>query len=234
MAASRKRLVFNDFIGAEETGLIVPLGKMILEEACRQTKEWQERFPLYRNLCISSNLSARQLMNPNLPKQIAEILAGAQLPPHNLNLEVTESMVMEHKDKALTIMTELKDIGVTLSTDDFGTGYSSLSYLHQFPFDHLKIDRSFINKMEIDEKSEAIVRTILLLAQTLNIDVVAEGIETELQLKRLCRLGCQNGQGYLFSRPVPADQAALLLEKGLPQINYFPLENFAESTGFLS
>lgn len=225
-----KGLVFpNDFIDiAEETGLIIPIGKLVLEEACRQTVEWQKQFPAHKNLSISVNLSAKQLMHPDLTKQVAEVLAKTKLAPQNLNLEVTESIVMEHKDKAASTMCSLKKLGVSLSTDDFGTGYSSLSYLHQFPFDCLKIDRSFVNKMELDEKSEAIVRTILLLAQNLNIEVVAEGIENEIQLESLCKLGCQNGQGYLFSKPVPAESASILLEQSPLEVCYSAVEMFAK------
>ncbi|MDQ3041055.1 MAG: PAS domain S-box protein [Acidobacteriota bacterium] len=206
----------NDFIGiAEETGLIIPIGIWILAESCRQTAEWQKSFPQH-NLSISVNLSAKQLMHPNLTAQVGEILEKTALNPRGLKLEVTESMVMENSDKALSVIAELHALGISVSTDDFGTGYSSLSYLHRFPFNCLKIDRSFVSKMDTDQKSEAIVRTILLLAQNLNIETVAEGIETERQLVNLRQLGCKTGQGYLFSKPVNAESAARLLRDGLP------------------
>lgn len=200
---------------AEETGLIIPIGKWILEAACRQTAEWQKSFPT-RNLSVSVNLSAKQLMHPNLTAQVSEILAKTGLNARSLKLEVTETMVMGNSDRALSVISDLKNLGISVSTDDFGTGYSSLSYLHRFPFDRLKIDRSFVGKMDSDVKSEAIVRTILLLGQNLDIEVVAEGIETETQLAGLHRLGCRTGQGFLFSVPLAAPSAAQLLRDGLP------------------
>ena len=219
----------NDFIGiAEETGLIIPIGRWILEESCRQTAEWQKHFPQYNRLSISVNLSAKQLLHPNIMAQVKEILEKTAFDPLCLKLEVTESMVMENSDKALTVISELNKLGISLSTDDFGTGYSSLSYLHRFPFDRLKVDRSFVSKMDSDQKSEAIVRTILLLAQNLNIEVVAEGIETETQLRTLRQNGCRTGQGYLFSRPVTAEAAAELLQNGLPNIAAALPYNFGE------
>ena len=209
----------NDFISiAEETGLIIPIGRWILEEACRQTVEWQRRFPQHARLSISVNLSAKQLLHPNLTAQVADILTRTKLDSHSLQLEVTESMVMENGEKSLAVINGLRELGSSISTDDFGTGYSSLSYLHRFPFDRLKIDRSFVSNMDSDRKSDAIVRTVLLLAQNLNIEVVAEGIETESQLDSLRRLECVTGQGYLFSKPVAAAAAELLLANGLPNI----------------
>ena len=220
----------NEFITiAEETGLIIPIGKWVLEESCRQTVEWHKRFPDYENLSISVNLSAKQLTHPNLIAQVGESLTATSLKSRFLNLEVTESMVMENGDKALAVISELNQLGIALSTDDFGTGYSSLSYLHRFPFSRLKIDRSFVSKMDSDQKSEAIVRTILLLAQNLNIEVVAEGIETEAQLISLRQLGCETGQGYFFSKPVPAEAAALLLQNGLPNVNSTSFYGFSNT-----
>lgn len=202
----------DEFVGvAEETGLIIPIGRWILEEACEQISKWQKRTS--KRLSISVNLSAKQLMHPSLSGQIRQILRKTCLEPSQLKLEVTESTVMEHSDKSLSVLSELDELGVSLSTDDFGTGYSSLSYLQRFPFDRLKIDRSFIDKMNDDEKSGAIVKTILMLGENLGIDVVAEGIETERQLESLRTLGCKLGQGYLFSRPVDASKARKLLKK---------------------
>lgn len=200
---------------AEETGLIIPIGEWILREACGQIKIWQKEIPAAKNLSISVNLSAKQLMHPALTSQIRKILKETKLKPEFLKLEVTESMVMEHSDIAGGVLDDLQNLGISLSTDDFGTGYSSLSYLHQFPFDRLKIDRSFISKMDSEVKSEAIVRTILLLGQNLEIEVTAEGIENEQQLWQLRSLGCRRGQGYLYSKPVNAVLAAELLNKGL-------------------
>ena len=204
----------NDFIPvAEESGLIVPIGRWILEEACRQTAEWQERFPAHQNLTISVNLSAKQLMHPDLTQQVREIMKRTNLLPHCLKLEVTETTVMENAETAFEILSELCALGVRISSDDFGTGYSSLSYLHRFPFERLKIDRSFVSKMDTDAKSEEIVRSIITLGQNLKLEVVAEGIETESQLKLLRSLGCLAGQGYLFSKPVNGEYAEKLLNK---------------------
>lgn len=220
----------NDFIEiAEETGLIIPIGRWILREACRQTAEWRRTVTGAERLSISVNLSAKQLMHPSLSGEVSEILRGESLPSGCLKLEVTESMVMENSEKALSVISDLHALGISLSTDDFGTGYSSLSYLHRFPFDRLKIDRSFVSKMDTDEKSEAIVRTILLLGQNLNIEVVAEGIETESQREALRRLGCRTGQGYLFSKPADRETAARILREGLPNTLQQSLFSFGET-----
>ncbi len=193
----------NDFIGvAEETGLILPIGLWVMEESCRQIAEWQKEFTF--PLSISVNLSARQLLSPSLIRDVKEIIEHNCLKPRQLRLEVTESTVMDHREKSLAVLTELNDFGIMLSTDDFGTGYSSLSYLQQFPFNRLKIDRSFIEKMDCNMKSESIVKTILMLGVNLGIEVVAEGIETEEQCEMLTRFGCRKGQGYLLSKPLNA------------------------------
>jgi diguanylate cyclase (GGDEF)-like protein/PAS domain S-box-containing protein len=205
----------NDFIPvAEETGLIIPIGEWVLEESVRQISHWQQLFPK-KQLSVSVNLSAKQLMHPNLIKQVKEIIATRAFNPDCLKLEVTESMVMDNAEMALEVLSELCALGVRLSTDDFGTGYSSLSYLHHFPFERLKIDRSFIGKMDSDAKSEEIVRTILTLAENLHLEVVAEGIETNTQFLRLREFGCYLAQGYLFSKPVPAAKAEKILFHGL-------------------
>lgn len=203
----------NEFVHvAEETGLIIPIGKWILEEACRHTAEWERRFGL--PLGISVNLSAKQLMHPNLTTQVRDILSETGLAPGQLKLEVTESTVMEHSERSTKVLSDLDELGVTLSTDDFGTGFSSLSYLQRFPFSRLKIDRSFVRVMDEDAKSGAIVKTILMLGENLDIEVVAEGIETADQLDKLRQLGCCTGQGYLFSRPIDQDAAAEFLQAG--------------------
>jgi EAL domain-containing protein (putative c-di-GMP-specific phosphodiesterase class I) len=189
--------------------------------ACRQTSEWQKTTST--RLSTSVNLSARQLVHPHLSSQIKKVLDDTGLDPRQLKLEVTESTVMENSDRSLSVLSELADLGVSLSTDDFGTGYSSLSYLHRFPFTRLKVDRSFINKMDEDEKSAAIVKTILLLGENLGIEVVAEGIETQYQLELLRSLGCRLGQGYIFSQPVDAETAVGLL-----------CESFVSPTGEMS
>jgi EAL domain-containing protein (putative c-di-GMP-specific phosphodiesterase class I) len=208
----------TEFIGvAEETGLIIPIGKWILYESCRQIAEWQSRYTF--PLSVSVNLSAKQLMHPSLIGQVSEILAETGLDPRQLKLEVTESTVMEHGDRSQGVLTALDDLGISLSTDDFGTGYSSLSYLQRFPFDRLKIDRSFIDKMDKDDKSRAIVKTILMLGENLGIGVVAEGIETDKQLQLLLSLGCRHGQGFLFSHPLEARRAEKLLGPSMERLN---------------
>ncbi len=203
----------DEFVGvAEETGLIIPIGKWILEESCRQVADWQKRFSM--PLSISVNLSAKQLMHPTLTAQVKDALVISGLAATHLKLEVTESTVMEHSEKALNVLSGLDQLGIELSTDDFGTGYSSLSYLQRFPFARLKIDRSFIKVMDDDAKSRAIVKTILMLGENLNIEVVAEGIETERQLELLRTLGCKAGQGYLFSRPIDVKTVEEFLANG--------------------
>jgi diguanylate cyclase (GGDEF)-like protein/PAS domain S-box-containing protein len=203
----------NEFVDvAEETGLIIPIGQWILEESCRQTADWQWKFEL--PLSISVNLSAKQLMHPRLTSEVKAVLLSSGLAAEYLQLEVTESTVMEHSERSLNVLSDLDALGIALSTDDFGTGYSSLSYLQRFPFERLKIDRTFINILGTDDRSSAIVKTILMLGENLNIDVVAEGIETIEQLDALRQLGCTNGQGYLFSRPVDAATAEEFLRNG--------------------
>ncbi len=203
----------NEFVGvAEETGLIIPIGKWILHESCRQIAEWRKRFSM--PLSVSVNLSAKQLMHPTLTAQVKGVLQSTGLESSQLKLEVTESTVMEHHEKSLKVLSELDALGVALSTDDFGTGYSSLSYLQRFPFARLKIDRSFIDIMDKDEKSGAIVKTILMLGENLDIEVVAEGIETLTQLEKLRALGCKMGQGYYFSRPIDVATAEEFLVNG--------------------
>jgi diguanylate cyclase (GGDEF)-like protein/PAS domain S-box-containing protein len=202
---------------AEETGLIIPLGMMVLREACRQTASWQQQFPAEPPFTISVNLSAKQLKQLDLVEQIERILREAGLRPDCLRLEVTESLVMENAEIAASILGELKTIGIKLSLDDFGTGYSSLSYLHRFPFDILKIDRSFVMRMGRDQGSAKIVKAILMLASELDMAVVAEGIETEPQQEQLRALHCAYGQGYLFSKPLAAEAMETLFGKHAAQ-----------------
>lgn len=203
----------NEFVHvAEETGLIIQIGRWILEESCRQIGEWQRRYNV--PFSVSVNLSAKQLMHPNLTIQVRNILEDSGIAAKQLKLEVTESTVMEHSERSLRVLQDLDRLGVALSTDDFGTGYSSLSYLQKFPFERLKIDRSFIHLMDEDGKSGAIVKTILMLGENLGIDVVAEGVETPTQLEKLRSLGCKAGQGYLFSRPIDRETAEQLIQAG--------------------
>lgn len=201
-----------DFIPvAEETGMIVPIGQFVLEEACKKVREWQLASPSHRSLSLSVNLSARQVAQPDLLDRIKTALDQTKLAPHCLKLEITESVVMENAEAAVMMFKQLRSIGVQLSIDDFGTGYSSLSYLHRFPLNYLKIDRSFV--MRMTDNDNAIVKTIATLAQNLGMEVIAEGIETEEQHRQLKELGCEFGQGYLFSRPVDEDGVLNLLAK---------------------
>ena len=190
---------------AEETGLIVPVGMQVLRAACRQLREWQTRNSEGNRLCVSVNLSSRQFAQTDLVEQIQHILEETSLKPGCLCLEVTESVIMEKAETATEMLLRLKDLGVRLSIDDFGTGYSSLSYLHRFPFDILKIDQSFVSRMCRDKDSKGIVETIVTLARNLNKQVVAEGVETAEQLAVLKSLGCDLGQGYLLSAPMPVE-----------------------------
>jgi diguanylate cyclase (GGDEF)-like protein/PAS domain S-box-containing protein len=187
---------------AEEMGLIIKIDQWVLRKACQQMREWQERFPSDPPLCISVNLSGKQFAQPDLVEQIKAILADTGIDPRGLKLEITESVVMENIETTTALLWKLRELGLRLSIDDFGTGYSSLSYLHRFPIDTLKIDRSFVSRMVDNNENMEIVRTIVMLAKNLGMDVVAEGVETKEQLQHLRKLECENGQGYLFSKPL--------------------------------
>jgi EAL domain-containing protein (putative c-di-GMP-specific phosphodiesterase class I) len=203
-----------DFIPlAEETGLIIPLGLDVLRQACRQTVAWHRQFPSAQPFTISVNLSPKQLKQPDLVEQVRDILEETQIPPHCLRLEITESLVMENAEFAAQVMRHLKNTGIRLSLDDFGTGYSSLSHLHRFPFDILKVDKSFVMSLGENKGSEKIVKTILLLAAELEMAAVAEGVETEQQAALLTALDCDYGQGYLYAKPLPAEAIERMLQK---------------------
>jgi EAL domain-containing protein (putative c-di-GMP-specific phosphodiesterase class I) len=196
---------------AEETGMIVPIGEFVMRQACRQTRAWQIKHPDVSNLRISVNLSVHEFSKPNLVETMERILFESGLDPRFLKLEITESAIMESIDFVTRTLKMLRERQIELSIDDFGTGYSSLCYLHRFPMDTLKIDQAFVREMHTTDENFHIVRTIVTLAQALNMSVVAEGIETEQQAEDLTRLGCEFGQGFLFSRPVSANQAETLI-----------------------
>ncbi|MFE1747354.1 EAL domain-containing protein [Coleofasciculus sp. H7-2] len=197
-----------DFIPiAEETGLIIPLGAWVLREACCQMRLWQQEFPDLASLTMSVNLSSRQFSKPNLAEQIKQILQETELAAPSLKLEITESVVMENAAAATATLEQLSNSGIQLSIDDFGTGYSSLSYLHRFPLNTLKIDRSFVSRMDAEGENSEIVQTIITLAHNLGLDVIAEGVETATQMEQLRSLRCEAGQGFFFSKPLDSESA---------------------------
>jgi diguanylate cyclase (GGDEF)-like protein/PAS domain S-box-containing protein len=197
----------NRFIPvAEESGLIIPIGAWVLGEACRQLRRWQVK--RYGGLqgAVEVNLSARQVDDPQIVATVAQILSETGLNPSYLTLEITESALMNDAAAALSVLRALKELGVTLAIDDFGTGYSSLSYLQRFPLDILKIDKTFVDELGTAPEGSEIISAVINLAHALGLQVIAEGVETELQLEELERLDCDFAQGYLFSRPVPAHE----------------------------
>ncbi|HJR05669.1 MAG TPA: EAL domain-containing protein [Pyrinomonadaceae bacterium] len=201
---------------AEETGLIIPIGKWVLGEACRQMRQWQLLSHTNEHLPMNVNLSGKQFMQPDLLDQIREVLQQTGLDPRCLKLEITETVVMDNIETAIRTLEQLRELGVELGIDDFGTGYSSLSYLQRFPVGTLKIDRSFISRITERDGTAEIVSTIMKLAQTLGMDVVAEGVETEQQRAQLTSLECELGQGYYFSRPIDSDDAEAFFLKSFP------------------
>ena len=198
---------------AEETGLIVPLGRWVLENACRQVKEWQEAFPSNPPLSVSVNVSPREIGQPDFVDAVLETIRSVDFDPNCLKLELTEGVLMESAEANVHVLRRLADEGVHVLIDDFGTGYSSLSYLHRFNVDTLKIDRSFVDAMAGTEENVEIIRTIITLARALGMTVIAEGVETEDQHKRLRELDCEEVQGFLFSQAVSAAKAKELLNQ---------------------
>ena len=196
---------------AEETGLIVPLGVWVLHEACRQLRVWQAQCSTTPALFVSVNLSVKQFQQPDLVDQIAHVVRETGIEVERLKLEITESALMDKPAANAATLQALRAMGIALSLDDFGTGYSSLSYLHRFPLDTLKIDRSFVSRMDTEEESRNIIQTIITLAHQLHLDVVAEGVESAQQLQQLRALGCEYGQGYFFSQPFDAAAAHALI-----------------------
>jgi diguanylate cyclase (GGDEF)-like protein len=195
---------------AESTGLIIPITEQVLSRACRQLVEWQTGYQ--EPLMMSVNLSGKHFATPDLVDQVDSVLEATFLDPGSLKLEITESAVMENAEAAISMLHRIKQSGIKISIDDFGTGYSSLSYLQRFPIDTLKVDRSFVSIMGEKNENGAIVRTVVALAKALHLNVVAEGVETPDQFHRLRGLGCDYGQGYLFSRPLPSDDIEELLD----------------------
>jgi diguanylate cyclase (GGDEF)-like protein len=200
---------------AEETGMIIAIDEWVLEEACRQLKVWQERIPGDYPLSVSVNLSSRHFTRTDLIERIRRVMERTGLDPRSLKLEVTETAIMERAEPVSATFNGLVELGVKLHIDDFGTGYSSLSYLQRFPFEALKIDRSFVSTMSTRDKSLVIVRAMVLLAHQLGMGAIAEGVETEQQLAQLKALGCDLAQGYLFSRPLDSEKTAGLIASSL-------------------
>ncbi|NJN22739.1 MAG: EAL domain-containing protein [Leptolyngbya sp. RL_3_1] len=198
-------LVFpDDFIPyMETTGLIVPVGMMIFKQACQQLFRWQQSG--WENLTLNVNLSARQFADPTLLAEIDQILLDTGVNAAGLKVEITESALMDNVEMEIALMTALRSRQIQISIDDFGTGYSSLSYLHRFPIDSLKIDRSFVSQLDAPDPSP-VVAAIVALASELGLSLVAEGIETPQQLTKLRQLGCRFGQGFLFDKPLTADE----------------------------
>jgi EAL domain-containing protein (putative c-di-GMP-specific phosphodiesterase class I) len=197
---------------AEETGLIVPLGALVLREACHQATLFQGRDPMWARLTMSVNLSGAQLDQPDLIELIASALQESNLKPEHLQLEMTESVLMDDAAATITVLETMKGLGVHLGVDDFGTGYSSLAYLRRFPVDVLKIDRSFVNGLGKDLEDSAVAAAVVSLADTLGLVTVAEGVETTLQRNCLIGLGCSRAQGYLFARPTSATESEGVLD----------------------
>ena len=199
---------------AEECGLIIPIGDWVLREACRQARRWQDAgLP---PVPVGVNLSALQFRRSDIVAGVAAALAESGLDGRWLELELTESLLMESGPEVIVTLGKLKALGVRLSIDDFGTGYSSLAYLKRFPVDRLKIDQSFVRDLAQDPDDAVIIRAIIQLGRNLRLEVIAEGTETIEQMDFLRREGCTAAQGYLFSRPVPAEAIPSLLQRGLP------------------
>jgi len=194
--------------------VITRIDHWVLREACAEAHRWQTRFHLDSPTSVSVNISAHGFGQSDIVQQVANTLQETGLDPPSLRLEITESVAMANAERARAILLDLRALGVRTSLDDFGTGYSSLSYLQRFPVDTLKIDRSFVAGMDQNEECREIIRTIVNLAQTLRLDVVAEGTETAAQVRYLEGLDCRFGQGYFFSRPLPLDETRALLAGG--------------------
>jgi PAS domain S-box-containing protein len=208
----------GEFIAlADELGLTLTINRRLLRESCEQLRRWDALLCMRTPLSISANITAKQFAHPDLAKTFGEILRQTDIDPRCVDLEITENIAMADADRSVVVLSELKALGVRLSIDDFGTGYSSLSRLQRFPVDTLKIDRAFISRMNHDDETYEIVRVIIMLAHNLGLEVVAEGIEHQSQVETLKHLGCELGQGYLFSKPADAASIEQLLTgQGIP------------------
>jgi EAL domain-containing protein (putative c-di-GMP-specific phosphodiesterase class I) len=198
---------------AEATGLIVPLGRWVLRESCRQLARWRAAFPSAADVYVSVNLSARQFQAPGLVDDVAAAIAEAGIPAEKLTLELTETLLMRDTAATVDALAALKALGVRLAIDDFGTGYSALGYLKSFPVDILKIDKSFVDGVATNHEDTVLAQTIVQLGRTLNLQTLAEGIESADQSAQLEALGCTYGQGYLFARPTAPEEVEALLRR---------------------
>lgn len=215
---------------AEDSGLIIPITKWILQETTDQIAEWQKIAPNYSDLIISVNISGKHLVQDGLVDEVKKVLKSSNIKPSCLKLEITESVAMENAERTIVILNKLKQLGVKLSIDDFGTGYSSLSYLHRLPFNTLKIDRSFVNTVGDNGENSEILQTIISLAQNLKMQTIAEGIETISQLQILRNLDCDFAQGYLFAKPLPKEEMeTLLYQKHILFPKNFIIHDFNDS-----
>ena len=216
---------------AEETGLILPLGNWVLESACNQIAAWADRNET-ADVTVSVNISARQLRQPNFVESVLETLHASGANPHRLELELTESMLLDDVEETIAKMKRLKSHGLRFSLDDFGTGYSSLSYLKRLPLDQLKIDRSFIRDLTTDASDRAIAQAIISLSQTMDLNVMAEGVETEEQREFLADLGCHSYQGFLLSRPLPIEEFQLFLS-ATDEVGGWPMSDESQMSACL-
>ena len=210
--AHRNTILPDTFLAlAEDSGLIVPIGNWVLQQACEQVKRWQQEYSA--PVEISVNLSTRQLRQPDLIAQVATVLTATQIPPHLLKLEITEKVIMEEAENTLATLRALSTLGVRLAIDDFGSGYSSLAYLRRFPLHTVKIDRSFLQGLNHNAHNEniEIVATMIALAKTLGLQTAIGGVETDARANLLQELGCNFGQGFYFSEPLPKEEAEKLL-----------------------
>ena len=210
----RGLLLPAEFISlAEDTGLIIPLGRWVLQEACNQARRWQIDHPLASRLRLSVNISARHFQDDGLVEDVKTALASSGLDPEQLVIEITESVLVQDADAVVARMLALKLLGVSFAIDDFGTGYSSLSYLKRFPIDILKVDKSFVDGVGDSPETGALARAIVQLGNTLHLDTVAEGIEEARQVEGLRALGCQFGQGFYFAKALAPEEIDELLSR---------------------
>jgi EAL domain-containing protein (putative c-di-GMP-specific phosphodiesterase class I) len=203
---------------AEETGLIISIGAWVLDTTCAQIRKWQDQL-LFRNLIVAVNVSAKQFRQPDFVNQVISVVLQHGINPTSLKLELTESLVLDNVEDTIFKMKALKEFGVSFSMDDFGTGYSSLSYLKRLPLAQLKIDQSFVRDITTDHGDRVMVMTIVDLGMNFEVDVIAEGVETEAQFKLLHRYGCASFQGYLFSKPIPVGQFETLIAQEFTQLS---------------